>query len=317
MKTNEMNKARDDAGAAAQTKINLADLAHELRTPLNAIIGYAQVLSHTCATCATGQRGIEAILRNGERLSDLLNRALTSGKTDGAETLSGTTAFDSTLLKVETPRRMLIVDDDGDNRKMLSALMRGTGFETTLAASGQDALAALEQSAPFDVVLMDQCMPGMDGAETIRQIRERPDTSNVPILLVTGQSVSDEASAASAVNANGCVFKPLRRAQLLQEIQRIIGIRFTGETASSHAGVSQGHPPAKPTYRHAAASLPTSLTSEIERAVRSGDIAALRGALNAVGNHTPVLAEHLRLLIANYNYDELLRLFEPDQGDDV
>jgi CheY-like chemotaxis protein len=215
----------------------------------------------------------------------------------------------------ESRCRVLIVDDDDDNRKMLSTMLTRAGFVTALAASGQQALDALTKHAPINVVLMDACMPGMDGIEAIRRIRERPGMADLPILLVTGLSEGDEASTAEAAQANGCVFKPFKREQLLQEIQRVIEQDRTGDVPSAHTGTQEAQQPPACIPHEAFRSLPAALASAFELAVSCGDITTLRSTLPAVKNLNPLLADHLSPLIAAYDYDALRRLLDPNPGD--
>jgi len=319
-------KARDEAESAVRAKSHfLTNMSHEIRTPLNAILGYAQILSHTCASCATGHQGMETILKSGEHLLDLLNSPLSSVKADSQEApleaevseevFSDKSQGVSSLSLDEPHRRILIVDDDAANGKMLSAMMRGAGFDTTLATSGQEALEALARNAPFDIVLMDNFMPGMDGIETIDRIRKNPELADLPILLTTGLSLSDEESTAKTAQANGCIFKPLRRAQLLKEIQRVIGIRYTDEKPAASGEAPENRQSPVSEVHTALKCLPATLISDMGRAVCRGNISALRDALSTVRDYSPALAEHLRPLILNYDYAALSQLLEPKKGD--
>src|SRR5690606_30218144 len=80
------------------------------------------------------------------------------------------------------PRRVLVVDDNPDAAESLEMLLRVLGAETRVAGDGEAALAAVRDFHP-SIVLLDLGMPGMDGYEVARRIRERPDELGRPLLI--------------------------------------------------------------------------------------------------------------------------------------
>lgn len=85
---------------------------------------------------------------------------------------------------------VLVVDDHRDANDILCRLLRLDGHRAVSAFSGEDALATISAEPP-DVVILDFMMPGMDGIETLRQIRSNPTTSRVRVIMYT--AVSDPA----------------------------------------------------------------------------------------------------------------------------
>jgi CheY-like chemotaxis protein len=105
--------------------------------------------------------------------------------------------------------RVLVVDDVPVNRRLLRALLERADCLVQEAEGGTMALAALA-AGPFDVVLMDIYMPGMDGLEATRRIRALPGAaSRVPVLMVTSEDNPDIRAAARAAGAQGFVAKPV------------------------------------------------------------------------------------------------------------
>jgi PAS domain S-box-containing protein len=200
----------------------------------------------------------------------------------------------------EPKRCVLIVDDDAANRNMLSELLRGAGLHAVPAGDGEEAIALLSGAQRYDVVLMDKRMPGMDGTEAIRRIRGARGLPQTPILLVTASIPSDGAeSLADKAQADGCVYKPLRRSQLLHEIARVTGIRFTSEPS--------GRP------REAAApqvlpSLPPLLAERLRAAVDRGNMHQVRALVEDIRRASPQLAEKLHAAASVYNYQALREL---------
>ncbi|HLB64267.1 MAG TPA: response regulator, partial [Anaerolineales bacterium] len=88
------------------------------------------------------------------------------------------------------PPRILIVDDIPQNVDLVSSLMRAEGYEVTSAADGLEALAQVA-AAPPDLIFLDIMMPTLDGYAVCRQLKARPETRLVPIVLIT--ALGDEA----------------------------------------------------------------------------------------------------------------------------
>ena len=104
--------------------------------------------------------------------------------------------------------RLLIVDDVSDNRTVLSRCFLRRGFEIVEASCGADALILVREQT-FDVVLLDVMMPGMDGTEVLRRIREEFPASELPVIMVTAKSQSQEIVDALKLGANDYVTKPV------------------------------------------------------------------------------------------------------------
>lgn len=97
-----------------------------------------------------------------------------------------------------TGERILLVEDNPLNLKLLRDVLVGTGYEVVTATSGEDALA-LAAAHPPELVLMDLQLPGIDGAETMRRLRAGPTGADVPVVAVTAFAmVQDQVNAARA-----------------------------------------------------------------------------------------------------------------------
>lgn len=115
---------------------------------------------------------------------------------------------------------VLIVDDYGDTRRWIAALLEGSGFRTREAEDGQQALEAVLEERP-DVILMDFAMPNMDGPTAIRALRHLPGTAHVPIVVLTGSA----GSARRVAHEAGCttfVTKPCVPATLLTLVRSLV-----------------------------------------------------------------------------------------------
>jgi len=113
---------------------------------------------------------------------------------------------------------VLIIDDDTGFRLTTSEALKGTGFNVTEAASGEDALSMLEEALP-DLVLLDAIMPSMDGFEVCRQIRKRRDTRAIPVVILTGLGDMESVNRAFESGATDFIVKPINYAVLSSRIQ--------------------------------------------------------------------------------------------------
>jgi diguanylate cyclase (GGDEF)-like protein len=124
----------------------------------------------------------------------------------------------------EAQPRLLIVDDISDNRNILKRRFERRGFDVTEAESGLVAIDLIDQS-PFDLVLLDVMMPGIDGMETLKRIRSRKSPSALPVIMVTAKSESDNIVDALEQGANDYVTKPVDFAVALARVNTQISRR--------------------------------------------------------------------------------------------
>jgi len=122
-----------------------------------------------------------------------------------------------TIGNESTRPRLLIVDDISDNRNILVRRFERRGFQVTEAESGLAAIDLIERE-PFDVVLLDVMMPGIDGIETLRRIRVQKSASALPIIMVTAKSESVNIVDALEQGANDYVTKPVDFAVALARV---------------------------------------------------------------------------------------------------
>ena len=111
---------------------------------------------------------------------------------------------------------ILVVDDDAPILLLMRNLLREFGFEPVTAASGQQALAALQQRRP-DLVLLDRNMPGMSGEEVVAAMRSNGTLSEVPVLMLTGEPMGPQEVARLGVT--GAVLKPFDVSALVATIR--------------------------------------------------------------------------------------------------
>lgn len=122
--------------------------------------------------------------------------------------------------------RVLVVDDQVSNLRILSALLSRQGYAVDTAESGEDALRQLEQQLP-DLMLLDMMMPGIDGFELLDEVRQRPGWSAVPVVFLTAAHDRDLLLRAFDAGAVDYVTKPFMPEELLARVQAHIGLKLT------------------------------------------------------------------------------------------
>ncbi|MBD1864037.1 MULTISPECIES: response regulator transcription factor [Trichocoleus] len=122
-------------------------------------------------------------------------------------------------------KRILIVDDMPDNLSLLEAILIEEGFEVDSARNGKSALALLEASPPA-LALIDAMMPGMDGYELTRRIRQNKSLPFIPVILITA-SESASAPAGLDLGANDFIRKPIDYDELMARINAFLRLKDT------------------------------------------------------------------------------------------
>jgi two-component system, sensor histidine kinase and response regulator len=142
----------------------------------------------------------------------------------------------SNVAHVDTLRgvKVLIVDDNRTNQRILRRMLDSWQMDTTTADGGEGALAyllgALDAGKPYRVVLTDMHMPQMDGFGLVEQIRQRPDLSAVTIMMLTSAGHRGDAQRCKEWGVSGYLLKPVRKSELREAIARAIGAREQSET---------------------------------------------------------------------------------------
>jgi two-component system, cell cycle response regulator DivK len=118
-------------------------------------------------------------------------------------------------------KRILVVEDQEDNRRILRDLLTSAGYEIIQAENGQEALAAAARERP-DLILMDIQLPLLDGYEATRRIKADPDLRAIPIIVVTSYALSGDEGKARAAGCDAYVTKPYSPRVLLAKIREYV-----------------------------------------------------------------------------------------------
>jgi CheY-like chemotaxis protein len=125
--------------------------------------------------------------------------------------------------KNKEAKRLLIVDDVEDNLFLLEAILTEEGYEVDSAKNGKEALAKIEASPP-DLVLLDAMMPGMDGYEVTRRIRQNKKIPFIPVLLITAYENANIPQGLD-LGANDFIRKPIDYEELMARIKAFLRLK--------------------------------------------------------------------------------------------
>jgi len=116
---------------------------------------------------------------------------------------------------------VLVIDDDAQLRAFVAACLESEGYEVRGATGGMNGLT-LADAEPPDVVLLDLQMPGMDGYEVCRILRQGPKTRQIPVVMLTASDDPHLNREAYAAGAQACVLKPFRKEALIAAISAVL-----------------------------------------------------------------------------------------------
>ena len=125
--------------------------------------------------------------------------------------------------------RILVVDDNATNTKLLAFILTTRGYEVRTAAEADGALVAIAEFRPA-LVLMDIQLPGMDGLTLTRLIKSNPATRDIAIVAVTAAAMKGDDERARAAGCDGYITKPIDVRDLAEQVRRLLARDEGGAT---------------------------------------------------------------------------------------
>jgi two-component system, cell cycle response regulator DivK len=118
-------------------------------------------------------------------------------------------------------KRILVAEDEPDNRRIVVRVLTVEGYETLEAADGQAAVALARREHP-DLIMMDLAMPGMDGWEAARQLKADPETADIPIIALTAFALRGDEERAREAGCDDYLSKPCRPQTIREVVARFL-----------------------------------------------------------------------------------------------
>ncbi|HPX97315.1 MAG TPA: ATP-binding protein, partial [Thermotogota bacterium] len=202
------------------------------------------------------------------------------------------------------PYRILIVDDQKDNRELLRDLLEPIGFRVRTAQNGQEGLYLFERWFP-NLILMDMRMPILDGYEATRKIKATERGRKTPVIAVTASAFEDEEKSVSATGVDGYLRKPVCPDDLFELIEKLLKARFLYKDPETAPSDSERAPLIQ---QEDLASIPDSVRLEMRKALEEGEMLKLKGLIDRIKESDPRIAQGLLFLVKRYDYEQLGKL---------
>lgn len=117
--------------------------------------------------------------------------------------------------------RVMLVEDNQMNSRLVEYVLERDGFEITIIASAEEAVQAAADDPP-NIILMDIQLPGMDGIEATRRLKQNPLTAKIPVVAITAHAMRGEEERVRAVGCEGYILKPINTRELAGTVRKFL-----------------------------------------------------------------------------------------------
>jgi CheY-like chemotaxis protein len=211
------------------------------------------------------------------------------------------------LVEGQPRYRLLIAEDQPDNRLLLRSLLNPLGFELREVSNGQEAVTLFEQWHP-DLIWMDIRMPVMDGLQAVRRIRVTKAGAGTKIIALTAHALEEERGPIMAAGCDDVVRKPFREQELFDALARHLGLRFIYDQAPGHQGREDA--PGLSLRPEQWDALPPQLLQDLRQAALELDTTRTQALIGQVTELDASLGRALNRLASQLDYKRLLKLLE-------
>lgn len=205
--------------------------------------------------------------------------------------------------------RILIAEDQRENRLLLKRLMTNLGLEVKIAENGRDCVTLFESWHP-DLIWMDRRMPVMDGIEATQRIRQTPAGGNVKIVAVTASAFKEQQQEMLDAGMDDVIRKPYQFAEIYDCLARQLGLTYRYATEAMP-------PAAPPVDTDALAALPVELRDRLAEALENLNSEAVAALIAEIAPIAPNLAVGLASAADEFNYQALLEYLEAAKRNSV
>jgi hemerythrin-like metal-binding protein len=203
----------------------------------------------------------------------------------------------------QSPWRLLVVDDNFENRLLLTTLLCNIGFEVREAENGQEAISIFEQWQPH-LIWMDMRMPVMDGYEAAAQIRQRAGGDKVKILALTASVFKEQHQCILNAGCDAVLHKPFHLPEIFAALTQYLGVKFIYQEDSATLAMS-------PTLQISAEMmtvLPVELRQQLHEAALKLDTEETDAIITEIRAFAPNVAASLDELAKTYQFEQIIQL---------
>ena len=206
--------------------------------------------------------------------------------------------------------RVLIVDDDLDNLRMLGTMLGSAGLDVHLAETAAEAVQSF-RDAPCDIVITDMFIPGGDGTEVIAGIRRIPGNEQVPFLALSASTAPEVRTRALACGAHSFMAKPVRARGLFQQIVRLTGSTIVGSEEIENPSDDDIIDGAK----SALSALPPARRKALRAALRHGYVEEIDAEVAWLEQISPAAAYAVRRRVDRFEFQYLYEMLKEDDDE--
>ncbi len=198
----------------------------------------------------------------------------------------------------DAPLRVLVTDDNQDNRNVVEGLLRPLGLETFSAVDGESAVALAAEQPP-DAVLMDIVMPGIDGLEATRRILARTETAACPIIALSARAYAEDRERSLKAGCVNHLAKPVQRSELLAALQKALPLTWKKPPAAQAPDAPKA---ASPLPQQGP---PLEALDRIEEALTLGNRRRIREIVEQIRPTVPKTAQRLDTWLNDYDFEAM------------
>lgn len=199
--------------------------------------------------------------------------------------------------------RILVTDDNDDNRSLLITLLQQLGFDTKGVTNGREAVEVWQTWKPH-LIFMDMRMPFMDGCSASTEIRSKPGSKDTVIIAVTASVFNDQIDDILSAGCNDFLRKPFKTEEIYNKLEKHLKLRFVYDQDQADA---QTEPGTEKTADLAASArqLPQKLRSRMLKAAIRADVEKTENILEEIKNLDSELASKLKALVDEFEFEKI------------
>jgi signal transduction histidine kinase/CheY-like chemotaxis protein len=203
--------------------------------------------------------------------------------------------------------RILVVEDNAENRLLLGSILREAGFEVQEAENGEVAIARFEQWQPH-FIWLDIRMPVMDGYQAAAKIRTLPGGDRVKIVALTASVYVEQHEGILKAGCDLVVHKPFQTHAIFDTMEQQLGVRYVYGEDKPEASAATAPSTGSALSPEHLALLPAELPKELRDALVLLDVQQINSIIERITEHDPAMGAEMKSLAKSFNYEKIQKL---------